>query len=349
MTSRRFRPAPAVAGLAATVLFGVTACGESPAEPQGPAAAGATVVVTSTNVWASVVRAVGGDKVTVRAILEDAAADPHGYEAKPADAVAFEGARLAVSNGGGYDDFFTGLADSAGPDLRRVVAVDLAGTHADEALATEESHSEESHAEEPHSQESHSQESHSEEPHAEDGHGHEHGENEHVWYDLETVHAVAEKVAADLAAIDPANAATFTASAGDLGKRLDALAEKVAAIGAAKPGAKVVATEPVAEHLLEAAGLTDVTPAAFAEAVEEETDPPAAARAETEALVTGGQIAALVYNEQTSTPVTEAVKAAAEGAGVPVVGMTETLPEGVTSYLEWMTKQVDDLAAAVKP
>ncbi|MGX7825661.1 metal ABC transporter solute-binding protein, Zn/Mn family [Actinokineospora sp. 24-640] len=337
MTSRRFRPAPVVAGLAATVLFGVAACGESPAEPQGPAAAGTTVVVTSTNVWASVVRAVGGDKVTVRAILEDPAADPHGYEAKPADAVVFEGARLAVSNGGGYDDFFTGLADSAGPDLRRVVAVDLAGAH-----AAEESHPEESHSEPP------SETRSGEEP-AEDGHGHEHAENEHVWYDLETVHAVAEKVAADLAAIDPANAAAFTANAEGFGTELDALAGKAAAIGAAKPGAKVVATEPVAEHLLEAAGLTDVTPAAFAEAVEEETDPPAAARAETEALVTGGQIAALVYNEQTSTPVTEAVKAAAEGAGVPVVGMTETLPEGVTSYLEWMTKQVDDLAAAVKP
>lgn len=352
MTYHRRRQASAVAGAVAALLMGLSACAESPAAPESGVPS-ATVVVTSTNVWASVVKAVGGDHVEVRPILSDPAADPHGYEAKPADAVAFEGARLAVSNGGGYDDFFTGLADAAGGDLKRVVAVEVAEGHGEPAEGasaeptTAESHPEESHPEESHPEESHAEEPHGEEGHQEEGHGHEHGENEHVWYDLEAVHAVAERIAADLAAIDPANAAAFEANATSFGEGIDALVAKAEAIGAAKPGMKVVATEPVAAYLLETAGLADATPPDFAEAVEEESEPSAAARAATEKLITDGQVVAVLFNQQTATPVTEAVKATAERAGVPVVGVTETLPEGATGYLEWMTTQVEDLAAAV--
>ena len=162
MTKDRRWQAPAIAGAAATLLLGLTACGESPQEPTEPGAApNATVVVTSTNVWASVVKAVGGDHVEVRPILVDAAADPHGYEAKPADAVAFDGAKLAVSNGGGYDDFFTGLADTAGADLKRIVAVEAAEGHGEQAHADEQA------AEGSAAPESHAPESHAEDPHAE--------------------------------------------------------------------------------------------------------------------------------------------------------------------------------------
>lgn len=347
MTYHRRRQASAVAGAAAALLMGLSACAESPAAPESDAPS-ATVVVTSTNVWASVVKAVGGDHVEVRPILSDPTADPHGYEAKPADAVAFDGAKLAVSNGGGYDDFFTGLADAAGGDLKRIVAVEAAEGHDEHAEgAPAGPTTAESHAEDPHPEESHAEEPHGEEGHQEGGHGHEHGENEHIWYDLEAVHAVAERIAADLAAIDPANAAAFEANATGFGEGIDALVAKAEAIGAAKPGMKVVATEPVAAYLLETAGLADVTPPDFAEAVEEESEPSAAARAATEKLITDGQVVAVLFNEQTATPVTEAVKATAQRADVPVVGVTETLPEGATGYLEWMTTQVEDLAAAV--
>lgn len=322
MSIRRTRSAPPVAGLAALALIGLTACGGSQGTPSSGAGDNRIVVVASTDVWASVVEAVGGDAVTVRAILSDATADPHGYEAKPADATAFDGARLAVSNGGGYDDFFTGLADTAGKDARRVVAVEVAETEEHAAGTTESA------AAEP------------------EGHDHDHA-NEHVWYDFEAVHAVARKVAEELGAVDPARAGTFTANAAAFGARLEDLTTKAEAIGKARPGAKVVATEAVAAHLLETAGLVDATPAEFAEAVEEETDPPAAALAETEAMVTGKQVAALIRNPQTETPVTKGLEDKAKAAGLPVVAMAETLPDGATGYLDWMNKQVDALAGAL--
>ncbi|MGQ0837120.1 metal ABC transporter solute-binding protein, Zn/Mn family [Actinokineospora sp.] len=305
MSSRPTRSVLAMAGLAALALGGTAACAGAPSTPA--AADGKIVVIASTNVWASVARAVGRDAVTVTAILSDPGADPHGYEAKPADATAFAGAKLTLSNGGGYDEFFTGLADTAGKDAKKIVAFDLAGKGNSGAV----------------------------------------GVNEHVWYDLETVRKVADKVADELSAVAPDRKDTFRANATSFGGKLDELANKAAAIGAAKPDAKVIATEPVAEYLLVTAGLTDITPSEFAEAIEEETDPSAEAVAETDALVTGKQVAAVVYNEQTETSVTKALKDKATAAGVPIVGVTETLPAGVTDYLDWMTKQVDALAGAL--
>ena len=303
MTPRPRRPLAAVLGLTAVTLASVTACGGS---QESATSDGTVVVVASTNVWASVAQAVGGDGVTVNAILSDPAADPHGYEAKPADATKFAGAKVVVSNGGGYDDFVTGLSQGA-TDARKVVAFDLAGKTAADGEEV----------------------------------------NEHVWYDFGTVRKVADTLATQLGEVDPAKKDQYAANARTFGEGLDKLTASAAAIGQAKPGARVVATEPVAAYLLEAAGLADATPAEFSEAIEEETDPSAASVAETDALVTGKQVAAVVYNAQTETPVTKQLKEKAATAAVPVVAVTETLPDGVTGYLDWMTKQVDSLAGAV--
>ncbi|PPK63477.1 zinc ABC transporter substrate-binding protein [Actinokineospora auranticolor] len=317
-TSRPHRSVATVAGLAALTLVTGTACGDSQAG--GTAATGGKVpVVASTNVWASVAQAIGGDAVVVNAILSDPGADPHGYEAKPADATAFAGAEVVVSNGGGYDDFITGLAE--GVDARKVVAYELVQSPNPGASA---------------------------EPAPADAHGHAHGEvNEHVWYDLDTVHKVADKLAGELSAVAPEHAESFRVNAATFDKAIEDLAARAEAIGRSKPGAKVLATEPVAAYLLSTAGLTDATPHEFTEAIEEESDPSAAAVAETEALVDGKQVVAVVYNSQTETPVTMRLKEKAAAAGIPIVGVTETLPQGVTGYVDWMTKQVDALAAAV--
>jgi zinc/manganese transport system substrate-binding protein len=59
-----------------------------------------------------------------------------------------------------------------------------------------------------------------------------------------------------------------------------------------------------------------------------------------------GKVKALVYNAQTSGPITEQVKKAAEQAGVPVVPVTETLPDG-TSYVDWMAQNLHNLKQAL--
>jgi zinc/manganese transport system substrate-binding protein len=315
--SRLSRWVPVLVGFALLPLAG---CAD---DSGGAAADGKIAVVASTNVWGSVAQAVGGNRVSVDSLIDDDAGDPHAYPDKPEDAAAIADADLAVYNGGGYDEFFTKLVDSAGGEARRIDAFELSGK--------------EEHAEEPAEGEEHADEE-----------GHAHGAvNEHVWYDLSTVQKVADKIANELSAIDPDGKDTFVANAKSFGTELDTLTAKAEQIGKDNPGAKVLATEPVAHYLLEAAGLTDATPPEFSEAIEEETDPPAAVLAETTGLIADEQVAVLINNAQTETPVTNRLKDAASRAGVPVVDVTETLPQGVRDYVGWMTEQVDALAGAL--
>ncbi len=291
-----------------TTVLALAGCGSADSGAGRDAEDAALSVVVSTDVWGSVVETVAGETVEVSTLIDDPSADPHSYESTPADAAAVTDADLVVFNGGGYDEFMTEILGTL-DGKRTVNAFELAEGG--------------------------------------EGHAHEDGANEHVWYELPAVQAVAAQVAEELGTLLPERAETFTANAAAFREEIDAIAARLSAIGGANPGARVALTEPIAGYLIEDAGLTDVTPAEFLEAVEEETDPPAAAVAATRQLMSGNQVSALIYNPQTETPVTGQVRSDAEAAGVPVVEMTETLPEGV-EYVSWMTEQVEALSTALE-
>jgi len=294
-----------LAAAAALIMFALAACsgGDQPsAGGAQPPAGDKVAVVASTNVWGSVVAAVGGDKVDVKSIIHDPSADPHAYETTADDALAAKNAKLTLGNGGGYDDFFTKLSDQA-TTAKKLVAYDIAATG---------------------------------------------DENEHVWYSLPAVEKVADQVAAQLGEIQPASKQQFTDNATAFKTKAEALLTKVTGVGAAHPGAKVVVTEPVAHYLLESAKITDATPKAFSDAVEADTDVPAAAVSEYKQLISTKQVQAQNNNVQTVTPLTQDVVAQAKSAGIGVVDVTETLPTGVTDYIVWMTGEVDGLAGAFK-
>lgn len=170
--------------------------------------------------------------------------------------------------------------------------------------------------------------------------------NEHVWYDFPTVTKVADEIAAKLATIDPANATTYQANAAAFDTSVGELTTQVAAIKAAHDGAPVAITEPVPLYLLDAAGLDNVTPDEFSEAIENETDVPAAVMDQTLKLFSSKQVKVLVYNEQTSGPQTEQVVDAAKSGGIPAVPVTETLPDG-QDYLSWMKANIQALSQAL--
>ena len=169
--------------------------------------------------------------------------------------------------------------------------------------------------------------------------------NEHVWYDLPTVKKLADYLATSLGAADQPNANRYLDNAKKFDAQVDGLMAKVAAVKAKHAGVKVAITEPVPGYLLDAAGLVVVTPPEFSEAVEEGTDPPAAVVTANNATFAEAKV--LVENAQTTGPTTTQAEQAAAANRVPVVKVTETLPEGVTDYIVWMNGQVDALAAAL--
>ncbi|MGW4089897.1 metal ABC transporter solute-binding protein, Zn/Mn family [Nocardia sp. NPDC004750] len=171
-------------------------------------------------------------------------------------------------------------------------------------------------------------------------------DNEHVWYDVRTVDVVADRIAAQLAELDPGNAAAYAERATTFKNRLAAVTAITGTLAAEHPKTPVLQTEPLAHYLVVAAGADDRTPHEFQEAIEQETDPAPAAVAATQDLLTGKRVHALIYNVQTEDKITKDLRATAQRTGVAVVEVTETLPDGV-DYIQWQTKNAQALAAAL--
>ncbi|HTX94777.1 MAG TPA: zinc ABC transporter substrate-binding protein [Mycobacterium sp.] len=171
--------------------------------------------------------------------------------------------------------------------------------------------------------------------------------NEHVFYNLGVVKAVALAIAHRMAAIDPGNAADYRANAAQFCRGADEITGMENAIAGAYPDTGVIATEPVGQYMLAAAGLVNRTPAAFSAANENETDPAPADMAFVLDLINRHQVSAVVVNPQTSTSATNGVESAARRAGVPVTEVTETLPDG-EDYLTWQRNTVNQLLTALQ-
>jgi zinc/manganese transport system substrate-binding protein len=171
--------------------------------------------------------------------------------------------------------------------------------------------------------------------------------NEHVFYKLDAMTKLGNAIAAKLGELDPAGKAAFEQNAADFAGELAGLQKRAAAIGAAHPGLKAVVTEPVADYLLDTAGISDVTPAGFSKAIEAENDPAPADVAEEDTLLTGKTVGLVVFNSQTTGPVTERLQSKAAELGIPVLKVTETLPEGVNDYVDWIGGTIDRLDKAL--
>jgi zinc/manganese transport system substrate-binding protein len=60
-------------------------------------------------------------------------------------------------------------------------------------------------------------------------------------------------------------------------------------------------------------------------------------------LINSHQVSVLLFNPQTETAATKQIQDAAQRASLPVVTVSETLPEGV-DYLMWQRDTVAELA-----
>lgn len=318
----------ALASVSALVLAG---CSATPAADAG---GGDDViqVVASTNVYGSLAEQIGGDRVDVTSIITSASQDPHSYEASARDRLTVQDAELVIENGGGYDAFIDTLIGDSDVNVFTAASFshDYPGNEGHEDAEGDE-HAEEDHAEE---------EGH-------EGHDHIEGFNEHVWFDPHTMIHVVEGIAAEFSALDPDGEADFTAAAAEIVSDLEGFAAELESIGTEAGSASVFITEPLPGYIAAAAGLTDVTPEGFAEAVEEGTDVAPATLLAALDVIDSGEVKALLTNAQTGGAETQRVEEAAEAAGIPVVAFTELLEDG-SSYSEWMRDAIQDLAAALQ-
>ena len=310
--------AAAVAGLLAVFviapgIFNPGATNGSSSSPEitrtGPT--GVVKVLASTNVWGDIAKQLGGDWVEVTVILDDPMQDPHSYEASARDQLAVNDAEVIVMNGGGYDDFMTTLIQAAD----EVKIVQMAVPVAESAGESET-------------------------------HAHTH-DNEHVWYDFDSVGEFSQNFVAALTDIRPESFTDVNKNFDTFKVELDNLKVRLEGLAGHSLGLGVVATEGVGNLMLEHAGFENLTPEALADAIEEETEVPPAALAKTETLIKNNLVAILITNAQVEDQVSERLRKLAEAEGVPVVQLSELIPEAGMNYFDWMNQVLDQVQEAV--
>jgi zinc/manganese transport system substrate-binding protein len=286
-----------------------TGSSSSTSASSGGDSSNATInAVGAENEYANVIEQIGGPYVKVTAIESNPNTDPHTFEASPSVAEAVSAASLLIENGVGYDTY-----------MEKIESADGAGSdsqrkviNVQKLLGLPES-----------------------------------TPNPHLWYKPETMPAVAKALVSDLSALQPAHAAYFQANATKFDESLKPWYAAIAKFKAAYPNTPVATTEPVGDYMLEAAGTKNLTPFSLQADIMNGTDPAPQNVTLQNDLFSGHKVKVFVHNQQVTDSLTESFVQAAKRAGIPVVGVYETMPTPGYDYQSWMLAEVNALERAV--
>src|SRR5271157_1763583 len=171
-------------------------------------------------------------------------------------------------------------------------------------------------------------------------------DNEHVWYNVDNVQAIAQAVTESLKKLDPANAPLYAKNLETFGGSLARVRQKISSMNQRWHGTPVGLTETIFLYQAQPLGLSVLTPFEFQKAIAEGNDPPPDTVVTAESQIKGKKVKVLIYNEQTISSVTTKLQDEARAAGIPVVPVTETMPSAM-NYQNWMLSQLTVLERAL--
>lgn len=173
------------------------------------------------------------------------------------------------------------------------------------------------------------------------------GENPHVWFSADVRKAVAQAITEAYEQADAAKKSDFDKLHDQWKSEENNVESKIAEVKQKSDGLAYAATESVASYLAEDMGLTDATSSGYARATANESEPtPTDIKQFTDALK-AGEIKLLVVNTQEESELTGKITNAAKSANVPMVNLTEQMPEQYDSLTAWMESLVDAFSQVI--
>jgi zinc/manganese transport system substrate-binding protein len=297
--------------LCLSVVALLAGCDKSgPSATAGPGVGGGRLrVVAAENFWGAIARELGGSRVAVSSIVVNPDTDPHSYEPTAADARRLAGARLAIVNGIGYDEWAPKLLAASSTEGGGGRAVLNVG----HALGLKE------------------------------------GDNPHQWYSPASVQRVVREIVADYERLDPANAAYYAAREQTFETSSLARYDRLRAqIRARYAGTPMGYSESVFRPLGEDLGLKLATPYGFAKAIAEGGEVSAQDKRTVDRQAQRREIAVWVFNSQNLTPDVQRVNELARTHGIPIATVTETLSPAGDTFEQWQVAQLEGLLEALR-
>ena len=171
------------------------------------------------------------------------------------------------------------------------------------------------------------------------------GDNPHLWYDPGTMPAAARALAEAFAKADPAHKERYATRLKTFLASLKPIDDKIAAIRGKFAGTTVTASEPVFGYMANALGLK-MRNESFQLSIMNDTEPSAHDVAAFQDDLKGHKVRVMFYNRQASNKAVQTLVDLAHAFKIPVVGVTETAPPGLT-YQQWMLGELNDTDKAL--
>lgn len=172
------------------------------------------------------------------------------------------------------------------------------------------------------------------------------GDNPHIWYSPETAAALAKALTGELIVQDPQHSRDYQARLQVFLQSLEPINTRISDLRASYSEVAVTATEPVYGYVLNAFNL-QVKNQRFQLSVMNETEPRASDVAAFQDDLENRSVKALVYNQQTQSPLAQRMLSIARQTNVPTVSVSEMQP-GAMTYQAWIAGSLDSLEEALK-
>lgn len=173
------------------------------------------------------------------------------------------------------------------------------------------------------------------------------GENPHVWFSADVCKAVAQAITEAYEQADAAKKNDFDKMNDQWTAEENNVESKIAEVKQKTDGLAYAATESVASYLAEDMGLADATPSGYARATANESEPTPTDIKQFTDVLKAGEIKLLVVNTQEESELTGKITDAAKSVEVPMVELTEQMPEQYDSLTAWMEGLVDAFSQAI--
>lgn len=173
------------------------------------------------------------------------------------------------------------------------------------------------------------------------------GGNPHIWFSASVRKSVAAAITKAYGKVDASKKDDFDKLNKQWRNDEGKVESKIAEVRKKSEGLNYAATESVAYYLAEDMGLKDATPAGYAQASANESEPTASDIKQYVDILKSGGVDLLVVNTQEESNMTKKLTDAAESTKVPEVKLTEQMPSQYDSLTDWMSALVGSFNQAV--
>lgn len=164
------------------------------------------------------------------------------------------------------------------------------------------------------------------------------GANPHLWYKPDTFPKLAQVLADKLIQLEPQNKAQIQANLKQFITEHNQVNQAIQQTKTKYAGTPVTATEPVYGYMADAMGLK-MLGLDFQWKIMNDTEPTPKMIASYQELLTDKKVKVLFYNSQVSDSITKNMQNLAEKNAIPIVGVTETMPNNM-KINNWLLNEI---------